>query len=244
MSESFNNYVHWYWQRRNELTNLVIERTKGIVVDGPFKGMKILSEYSWGDGDTASKLLGLYESELFGCIEHVIAKNPDLILNVGSAEGYYGIGLAIRTDSQTVLIDTEKRAIDICRENARINNINKVHFINESTIEVLKSYLVNYNTPFILMDCEGFEEDLLDVDKLPELSKTFILVESHDCIRSGLTNKLLDKFKNTHNCHVIKQGSKNPYIDIIDDLCDYDKMILCCEVRPSTMYWIYMEPKN
>ena len=42
MSEAFNNYVHWSWKRREELTNLIFQRTNGCVYQGPFKGMRIL----------------------------------------------------------------------------------------------------------------------------------------------------------------------------------------------------------
>jgi len=245
MSEAFNNYVHWSWKRREELTNLIFQRTQGLVYLGPFEGMKILPKWSWGDGDSAGKLLGLYECELFESIERVIGNNPDLVLNIGSAEGFYGIGFGMRIPtSQVVLVDVSETAINIARENAQVNKVNKIQFSTDSSIDNFRSYLAKYNRPFIFMDCEGYEEDFLDLEKIPELVKTTVIVESHDCIRAGLTDKLVARFKDTHNVKVIPQGAKNPYLGITFDLSDYDKMLLCVESRPSTMTWLFMEPKQ
>ncbi len=94
------------------------------------------------------------------------------------------------------------------------------------------------------MDCEGAEVDILDYNKLPELTKATIMVECHDCNRAGITETLLSRFKDTHKIKLIKQGSKNPYLDITTDFSDWDKMLLSCEFRPSTMWWLYMVPQN
>ena len=244
MSDIKNEYIRASWARRAELTSLVYDRTQGYVYQGPFKGMKILHKFSWGDGDCASKLLGLYECELFDSIETVIARGPDAVLNIGCAEGYYGIGLAMRTDVKTVLFDINQTAINIARENAQVNSVNKILFSTECTIDSYRSFLTTPNRPFIFMDCEGAEEDILDLEKIPELVKTTVIVESHDCNRPGLTDKLTARFSETHDIVKIPQGNKNPYLPITEDLDDYDKMLLCVEARPSTMYWLYMTPKK
>ncbi len=244
MSEAKNNYISASWARRTELTSLIYKRTGGKVYQGPFKDMQILHKFSWGDGDCASKLLGLYECELFDSIETVINDQPDMILNIGCAEGYYGIGLAKRTGVTTVLFDINETAINIARENAQVNGVNRIMFSTACAIEQYRVFLINPRNPFIFMDCEGAEEEILDLEKIPELEKTTIMVESHDCNRPGLTLKLIDRFSSTHQINVIKQGNKNPYLEIIDDLDDYDKMLLCVEARPSTMYWLHMTPKK
>jgi hypothetical protein len=244
MSDALNNYINSLWKRRSELTELISEKTKGRVYQGPFKGMKILPKWCWGDGDIVGKILGLYECELFDSIEEVIKSNPDIILNIGSAEGYYGIGLSLRTNQKTILFDISETAINIARENAKENFANKTYFLTDCRVEQYRKYLVNSVNPFILMDCEGAEEEILDLEVLPELIKTTVIVESHDCNRPGLTNKLIERFSRTHDIKLIPQGAKNPYLEITKDLCDYDKMILCCEARPSTMVWLYMVPKS
>jgi hypothetical protein len=243
MTEAYQTFVKSSWARQKELTEIVYQRTGGKVCRGPFAGMSILKKFAWGDSDIASKLLGLYECELYNSIEEIISKNPDLILNIGSAEGFYGIGLARRTSAQVVLFDTFVSVLDIARENAAVNSVNKVQFRSDSNQEVYRSYLKNSKNPVIIMDCEGAEENLLDPVLLTELTKTTILVESHDCVKAGITDLLVSRFANTHNIQIISQGAKNPYIDLIADLSDYDKMLLCIEHRPSTMNWLYIVPK-
>lgn len=245
MSENLNNYIQWGWQRREELMPLIYERTNGQVYQGPFTGMIIKQRYSWGDGDTASKLLGIYECELHPVIETELSVNHDLILNLGCAEGYYGLGMALRLPSVLcALFDISETAINICRENANINNIHNVHFNKDCSPENIRSYLSKYSNPFVIMDIEGHERILLDYDVIPELSKCSVLIESHDCIIPGTTQLITERFKDTHEVKIISQGNKNPYIEILNDLCDADKMLLCCEYRPSTMYWIWLRPKQ
>lgn len=245
MSEALNNYIQWGWQRKTELLDLIYERTGGKVYQGPFTGMSIVRKFSWGDGDTAGKLLGIYENELYPVITQLTTvKNFDVVLNIGCAEGYYGLGIARNLpNTLCVLFDINDTAISICRENAKDNNINNVQFNTNCSVENIRSYLEKNERPFIIMDVEGHERVLLDLDLIPELVKSTVIVESHDCNISGTTDLIIDRFKDTHDVYPISQGAKNPYIDILFDLCDSDKMLLCCESRPSTMTWVVMIPK-
>src|SRR5215831_3414954 len=62
--------------------------TDDTITAGPFKGARL--PVSWRD--RGSKLLGFYEQELHPFIEAVIEWKPDVVVNVGCAEGYYAIG--------------------------------------------------------------------------------------------------------------------------------------------------------
>jgi hypothetical protein len=247
MSDALHQFTQWGWIRKEELLKLVFERTDGKVYQGPFKGMTILPKYSWGDGDTGGKLLGIYEDELHDAIEVELNKTiqHDIILNIGCAEGYYGLGLALRNPGiPSILFDINPTAISICRENARANNINNVQFNTDCSVENIRSYLTKYKHPLIIMDVEGHERVLLDLEAIPELNKCSVIVESHDCIVQGTTDLIQNNLGGTHNVHTISQGAKNPYLDILFDLCDYDKMLLCVESRPSTMTWLHATPKD
>jgi len=245
MREALNNYVQWGWQRKAELLNVIYDRTGGKVYQGPFKDMTIVRKFSWGDGDTAGKLLGIYEDELHPAITHLTKENDfDVVLNIGCAEGYYGIGLARNLPkSLCALFDINPDAINIARENAKVNGVNNVQFNTDCSVENIRSYLAKAKRPFIVMDVEGHENVLLDLNLIPELNRSTVIVESHDCVSSGTTDRIVDRLKETHDVYTIPQGAKNPYIDILFDLCDSDKMLLCCESRPSTMTWIVLVPK-
>lgn len=242
MSDQLNDLID---KRRKSILNFVYQSCQGKVQYGPFTGMKIIPKFCWGDGDLGGKLLGLYENELFEIIENVIEDNPDLIINYGCAEGFYGIGLALRLPNTKVIsLDIEPKALDIAKENAEENNVKNIEFSRECNHEYLENILSQYQKPFIIMDCEGAEDVILDPYKIPSLEKTNILVETHDCLYPGITSRLIDKFEATHDLGEIMQGPKNLHIEPIKILSDLDKLILCNENRPCTMSWILMTPKE
>jgi hypothetical protein len=205
--------------------------------------MICLPWWSWGDGDHLPKLLGTYESELYDIAEQQITAGPDFILNVGCAEGFWGLGMAMRTQVPTVLVDVNPLALEIAESNAQANGLTNVSFSNECTVENIQSRLGPAQRPFLVMDCEGHEEHYLDLPAVPALSKTTILLESHDCFRAGITELITSRFADTHDVRAVTQGAKNPYVDIVSDLGDHDKMLMCMEGRPSTMTWLYLKPK-
>jgi hypothetical protein len=232
-----------FMARRKMLLPTIYERTNSIVQHGPFKDMKILPNFCWGDGDVAGKLLGLYEDELYTIIEKEIAKDHDLVINYGCAEGFYGVGLAKRLpESRVVLFDIAPEALAAAKENAEANGVTNIEFTTECTHAYVESLLATAKNPLVVMDCEGAEVDVLDLSRIPSLKNATVLVETHDCLRPGITEKISQGFDNTHKIELILQGTKNLYIDPIHDFTDVDKMILNCENRPSTMGWLYMNP--
>ena len=72
----------------------------GLTVSGgPFAGL------TYPDREPISlvpKLLGIYERELHGAVEAAVLGQPEVIVNVGAADGYYAVGLARRCPSATV----------------------------------------------------------------------------------------------------------------------------------------------
>jgi hypothetical protein len=73
---------------REQITRRFQKEFGDIVQSGPFKGMEILPESSWADGDRLPKLLGSYESELHRWISQIPTRHYDTILDIGCAEGY------------------------------------------------------------------------------------------------------------------------------------------------------------
>lgn len=232
--------------RRKELLRYVYQKCNGTVQHGLFEGMKILHQNNWGDGDTGGKLLGLYEDELFPALEEVIAAKPDLVINYGCAEGFYGIGLAMKLpDSKVMLFDIDQKSLDIAKLNAEANNVSNVEFDSRcNDLDYFESVLASAERPFVLMDCEGYEGLMLDLEKVPSLAKTTVLVEMHDCLYKGLTDNIVYRFNESHSMEGITQGTKNYHIEPITELSDTDKLILNNENRPCTMHWIYMIPNT
>jgi len=198
----------------------------------------------WGDGDTASKLLGCYEDELHSYIKRMVVQEPDLVVNLGSAEGYYAVGMALRSHkSRVVAADTDARARDITARTAEHNGV-AVETVPAVDAAGLQALIETARKPFLIIDIEGAEDTVLDPVSAPALSKSTILVESHDCFVPGITDRLLERFEATHHTARIEARGKNPWVfRCLQKYWDLEKLILVNECRPETAHWIWMVPK-
>ena len=229
--------------RRAELIPVVYHFTQGTVQTGPFSGMTVLPYYMWGDGDTAAKLLGEYENELHPYLELAIQADPDVVINVGCAEGYYAVGLGGKTKARIYAADIESSAQRICQANAAANGVS-VELHGEVNPISLRGMIADHQRPLIVSDCEGYEDELLDLKVCPELDRCMILVETHDNVKPGLTDDIKKRFSKTHSVVKIRQNKKNPYqFPWLDQFGDCDKWALVHEGRPQLGHWLWMEPK-
>jgi hypothetical protein len=233
--------------RRSELIPLIFHHTNGVVQQGPFAGMIIHPNSMWGDGDVVGKILGVYENELHHFVEQAIESDPDRIINIGAAEGYYSVGFASRLPHVPVIaVDIDPRSAAIVAKNSSSNQTNQVQAVTAQVdVAWLEEQCVVAHKPLLVVDCEGAESTLLDPVAVPSLKKSSIIVESHDCIIPGLTSQLAERFCNSHVIHLVQQQSKDPYqFKFLQDLSDCDKWALVHEGRPSTMTWMYMVPHS
>src|SRR6185312_6398181 len=65
------------YRYRERLALSLAERLNYTVINGPFKGMKLIPGSHWNSGDIASQLFGLYEEELENILEKELSKKPD-----------------------------------------------------------------------------------------------------------------------------------------------------------------------
>ena len=94
-NDDLNNLLRLLAKWRHTLiTNTLIARQGNVVQAGPFAGLRFTGQTS--EGCTAPRLLGCYEHELHPHIERLIGQTFDALLNIGCADGYYAVGLAMR----------------------------------------------------------------------------------------------------------------------------------------------------
>lgn len=231
--------------RRQELIPVLYHHTQGRVCTGPFQGMTIVPNFMWGDSDVCAKLLGVYEDELHPALESVIAADPDVIVNVGSAEGYYAVGMAQRcAQARVIAADLETAAQQITALNAVANSVNNVEAHGGVDPDSLAKLLAQSRRPVVISDCEGYEHTLLDPAVVPDLARAWIVVETHDCLMPGITDHIAARFSATHRVIRIEQQGKNPYqFEFLRGLSDCDKWCLVHEGRPETGFWLWMEPR-
>jgi len=235
------------WIGNSTLRNALL-RDFGLpcrVIGGPFRGMNYLSE-STGSSLTP-KLLGTYEMELHPAIEQVLAAPPKLVVDVGSAEGYYAVGLAWRCPKiHVVTFDTFGYARVLARKLARLNNLSsRVTVRARCEPLALAAALQAEPDALVLSDCEGYELTLLDPAAVPPLGNARILVEMHDFLVNDATVILMKRFESTHNVTRIDAVPRT-LADFPKDVKGPDawKLEALNERRPPGMSWLYMVPRQ
>jgi len=224
------------------ITNTYIQKCGVGIFQGPFKDMQFLNQSS--EGCHMAKLFGTYEQPLHKYIEEIISTKYETIFNIGSAEGYYSVGLATRMQTTKILsFDLNVAAQKACIELAKKNNVSKsIEVFGEFHPELVKSH--ENEKCLILCDVEGEENRLLDIANYPALIKFDILVESHDCFKSGMTEELVNRFSPTHQIIIINDNGQR-HLDIQPEwflkFSHLDQLLAVWEWRSGPTPWIFMK---
>lgn len=217
-----------------------------IVKNGPFRGMKYPNYISHGSSEF-SKIIGSYERELHHVISNIISANYNQILDIGSAEGYYAVGLAMRNpDTKIFAYDISKNANQKCLSLAIKNNVEDQIQINSfCDSNTLKNF--NFiNKTLIICDCEGCEKKLFTKENINNLINVDLIIEVHDFIDITISGYLFDIFKETHSIEIIKsisdiEKTKTYNYPDVEHLSLIEKRYLFSENRPDIMEWYYLK---
>lgn len=217
------------------------------VLHGPFKGMKYPSFKSVGS-TLYSKLVGSYEWEIHAVIESYCTKDYKEIIDVGCAEGYYAVGLAMRLPNAKIYAyDAKPEAQTLCKEMAMLNGVSdKVMVHGFLTPEELRKF--PFTKGLIICDCEGFEKMLFTKENVSSLKSVDLLIEAHDFIDITISTYLTDLFSPTHNIQVIKsiddiEKAKTYHFEETEGLTLQQKRKIFKEGRPTIMEWLICTPK-
>jgi SAM-dependent methyltransferase len=227
--------------RRAEITKVLFESQSGSVLSGPFAGMAMLPEASWGDGDLAPKLLGCYEAELHPAIAKAISRAPKTIINVGCAEGYYAVGMArALPQSRIFAYDTSPRAQAICGRAAAANHVEaRAKIAGTCTFDTLRNVIAKDDRTLLLVDCEGAELQLLDPGEVPSIAGCDVIVECHDFLNPSITPTLYERFAKSHDVEIVAEGPRDPnQFPTLKRWGSSDRWLAINENRPVTMSWL------
>lgn len=228
--------------RAELVANTLAQRSGTKVLTGPFKGMDYALAAS--EGSRSARLLGCYEASLAPIIEEIVATAYPLVIDIGSAEGYYAVGLARRMPQTRVLArDASDKAIALCRALASANGVS-------DRVEVGGLFthadfaLCAAQPTLVLCDIEAAELDLLDPAAAPGLLSADILVECHDSLRPGISQTLADRFAPSHHVTRIDRALDPAALPgWMEELSDLDRLIALWEWRAGPTPWLWMRHK-
>jgi hypothetical protein len=182
----------------------VFERLGDRILSGPFKGMLIPEVSFWEDGNASAKLFGCYEAELHEALECAIRRKPEVVVNVGCSDGYYAIGLArVLPGVKIVAFDVIPESREECQVYAQLNGVEVD--VRDGCLHPFELRLPDVSGDRLyIMDCEGHELDLINLDECPELVQSDIIVECHDFLVSDSGKKIADLLCRTHTVELVR----------------------------------------
>lgn len=225
-------------------TQSFVEAHGTTVLHGPLAGMDYTLAAGWGTGDLVSKLAGAYELEIRPAFERWVREEPKVVVDVGSAEGYYAVGLARALPRAKVYaFDTDPVPRGRCAALAAANGVgDRVETLGECTPESLSE--LPETSVALLADCEGYERVLLDPRRAPQLAGWDIVVELHEFMDPNIASDLVTRFEATHDIELIAQlprtGEEAPELA---SLSPAERRTVLDEHRPEQMRWAVMRPR-
>lgn len=239
LEQAFRHLAKW---RSELISNTLVERSGTKVLSGPFKGMEYPVRAS--EGSRSCRLLGAYEASLAPVIEEIVTKAYPVVIDLGSAEGYYAVGLARRLPKARVLArDANPKAQALCAALAAANGVAERVEIG-GLLEHADFDLCQAQKTLVVCDIEGAEGALLDPVRAPGLRSADILVEAHDCIQHGLSHLLVERFRATHHIRVIGRRLDDSGLpDWMEALSDLDRLVALWEWRSGPTPWLWMVQK-
>jgi hypothetical protein len=232
---SRNRQMRWLKENRIlEFAKQFSEVNGSAVLHGPFAGMEypaasILTRHS------VPRLLGSYESELHQIIQAALGCKYARIVDIGSAEGYYAVGFALKGQSPVVTFEADPRELELCREMARVNNVqDRLSARSLCNPQMLRA-LAGGERCFVLSDCEGYEAELFDHPTVEALGRSDVLIETH----GEAYEPLLARFSKTHLVETFtaseRSASKYPELACLGR----DAELGICEFRPARQRWLF-----
>ncbi len=227
------------------IQNTYLQKEGTSVYSGPLKGLSYLEQSS--EGCHVAKLLGCYEQPIHSHLEQLAQINYEKILNIGCAEGYYAVGLArLFPSASCMAFDINPTARKACESLAIKNKVKNRLEVNKK-FSSSGFYQFKNKRTLVFCDIEGAELELFNQQITPALVDMDLIIESHECIKPGITECLVSRFSSTHDIAIVRDsGSRNlakmPHW--FENLSHLDQLLAVWEWRSGPTPWLIMRAKS
>lgn len=226
------------------------ERFAGVhgdtVLRGPVAGLRLVLPRLGEIDAPVAKLLGTYEEEIHPALQGAIDAQPARFIAIGSADGYFAVGMAVAAKLPVDAFDLSKTARSMTEETAVLNGVERNVTIHgaASTLAIERLELTN---AVVLCDIDGPERDLFSPRLVGKLTSARVIVEMHSKVHADVERVLLDRFNATHNVHVIEASKRDPSsypeLDVFEEDDDRDHAVNELRYRFDGLRWLIAQPR-
>ena len=230
--------------RYDRIVQRLVDQYGANVITGPFAGMKMLTEYDLSHSAHLPKLIGCYEEEIHAAIYSTFLRMPSCVINIGSADGYYAVGYALRIKSEVYAFEGNETLNQQCQKLATINGVvNLIEYCGEANSSTLNAVIKPHS--LLVVDCEGCEVQLL-TGHIENLANATIIVETHDHISPSSTSDIQTLFHDTHDVYAFvshdRDSAKYPFLSVLS--ADHVEIALNEYRHGLKMTWLYLVPRQ
>jgi SAM-dependent methyltransferase len=178
------------------------------------------------------KLIGTYEDELHPVLTQLLTQHYGAVVDIGCAEGYYAVGIARLSRHTTVYAyDLDPRARALCRGLAQQNNVEDRVVVRGRFTPAQLSDLPS-GPLLVICDIEGFEIEVFE-DSAPHWRDADLIVELHDCLRTGCRDAVQRCLAGSHAIEILPSREKvPPALPALEGLSAADRRLAVAEIRP------------
>lgn len=243
MKKLFYKITKKYW---NILSYEHAKKNNFTVQNGVFKNLKINKNISWGRGDIASKIYGLYENKIQKKIKEL--KKP-ILIDIGAADGFFAIGcLHSKLSKYCYAFEQNETSRLALHKTAELNNVaNQISIMGKVDNQVFLSSLpddLDLSMAVILCDIEGEEYNFFSETILKKLQKCNLIIEIHTEETNSKEADLIKSAKKYFNVNIILDNNKDmSAVSKLHNLNDIDRNLISCEGRSYIGKWLHLIPK-
>jgi hypothetical protein len=225
-----------------EIAERLLNGEPPVVRGGPFAGLRYPRDRIADIDVPVAKLLGVYEREIATVFEDAIGRGTSTFVDVGCADGYYAVGMALASPRLTThAFDIARSARALCTDVAAINHL-AGRVIVEDRFSIASLDGLEMHGALMLCDIEGAEHTLFDGPLVARLRHTFVAIEVHEHAVPGLSEHLRGAFAATHTHRAVGQAKHRPE-DFEDlPLTPAEIAIALRENRPASLHWLVFDP--
>lgn len=214
---------------------------------GPFRGLQYPPE-SWYVSCRFQKVIGSYEHELHALLTLLIREGGYRhIVNIGAADGYFAAGLArALPESRGVafeMSESSRRVLaEVVARNGLQPRLRLEGACSPADLQALERELEPRRT-LVVCDVDGYEVELLAEGGVGWLAQADLLVEVHDCLRPGVTERLIQAFGRTHGVtKITNRGVTYADYPLLRPLTFREIDALLNEDRRGLQDWLFLTP--